>query len=378
MKKLVFDKDRVAEARDIRTRWYKGEKIDRTPFTFSVTPTVSNGWIPGNPYSFKEMCEDSSKAVEGWVASIQHQFDTFPDCDFLPVMLPYYLGEGILAAMYGSEQVIVDDNPPFTGKKVFTDVPDTARMSNDFEIEDTEWGRILKKHIERFIDATDGQVPIGMADYQSPYGTATKLVPNEELMLGMYDYPDVFHNFLQKVTDGIIKLITAMERWVGMDLIAHNVQNPIPGQRGLTLWDDYISVITPALHKEFCVPYNRQLYDRYGYGHLHTCGPYFPGYIDACVACSPRSMDIGIMRGFGRTRQDLLAFQKIAMENNILIYGSLATTDKHIKDDDWQQPDVALYETFIRGGFMPSGGGTYEEGLEFKKMIDKIDAVIYR
>jgi len=378
MKKLNYDKERVMEASDLRKRWYKGEKLDRVPFSYTVMPEKTKGMVaPGNPYTFREICTDSLKAVEGVIASFQYQFDTFPDCDYLPVMNPSYLGQGILAAMYGSGQMLDDNYPPFTDRRLFATIYEAADISNDFDLENTEWGQILKEHVVRFIDATDGQIPVGVADYQSPYGTATKLMPNEDLMIAMYEEPELVHSFLSGVTDGIIKLVEVMERWIGAEHLAHNVMNPIPGECGLIMWDDYISVINPDLHKEFCQPCNRKLYDRFGYGHLHTCGPYFPTYIDACIACSPRSMDTGIMRGMGKTRDDMLEFLKITGENDIILFGSLATNDVHIGNDSWKQPDISLMETFVRGGYMPSGSGTYEEGLAFRDMVDTVNSIIY-
>jgi len=374
IKSLNYNKERVAEAYDLRLRWYKGEKTERIPFTFTVMPEKTTGMVaPGNPYNFKEMCEDTKKAVDGIISSMQYQFDNFSDCDYLPVMNTSYLGQGILAAIYGSEQVLDENYPPFSNRRYFNDIYEAAELSNDFDFAETKWGRILKEHIECFVDSTSGQIPVGVADYQSPYGTATKLMPNEELMLAMYDEPELVHKFFEKVTEGIIKLVRAMESWVGAENIAHNVSNPIPGECGLSLWDDYISVITPDLHMEFCRPCNIKLFEIFGKGHLHTCGPYFPKYIDACIACSPRSMDTGIMRGFGKTKEDMLEFLRIAGENDILIFGSLDTNDVHIFNDEWKKPEPSFVEEFIKGGYMPSGAGTYEEGLAFCDMITNIN-----
>ena len=369
MKKLTFSKDRMAEARDIRERWYRHEITDRIPFTFSVHAPFANSWMGNNPYNFKEMCESSKKAVEGMILSMQHQFDTFPDCDYLPAMTLYYMGEGILAAIYGAEQYLVERDPPYTKGRLFSDIYDTQNISNDFEIEDTEWGKILKEHVLCFMDATNGDIPVGPPDYQSPYGTATKLMPNEDLMIAMYEEPELVHNFMGHVTDGIIKLTEAMEKWVGTDLYAKNLSNPIPGKCGFLIWDDYISVITPKLHMEFCAPYNRRLFEKYGGGHLHTCGPYFPGYIDSCLACNPDSMDISIMRGMGKTREDMYEFLKITKERNMRLFGWLGSNDEHVFNNAWQNPDDEMIQTFIKGGWMPTGSGTYEEGLAFKDKI---------
>ena len=373
MKKLKFDRERVAIAGDLRLRWHLGEKTERTPFIFTVTPDVQESWMPGNPYDFPEMITDTDKMLEGALMSIQHHFDTFPDCDYLPALNMFYLGEGILASMYGAEQYLVEKNPPFTKGRLFRDIYEAQNLSNDIDFEKTRWGGILKEHITRFVDATNGEIPVEVADYQSPYGTATKLVPNEELMLAMFDVPELVHEFLSKVTDGIIKLIKSMERWIGPEHLAWNIKTPIPGKCGIILWDDYVSVLTPALHTEFCAPCNKRLYDYFGRGHLHTCGPYFPSFIDACLACDPHSLDISIMRGQGKTREDLVEFFNITSKKNIRLYGSLNFNEKSIFESGVQEADDELLAMFIRGGYMPSGGGTYEQGLKFRETIEKID-----
>ena len=373
MTKLKYNKDRVEEAKDLLLRWYNGEKTERTPFQFTVTPEHNQAWRPGNPYNFREMITDSTKAVEGTLISFQHQFDTFPDCDFIPAMNMAYLGEGILASMYGAKQYIVEKNPPFTEGRIFNDIYEAQNLSNDFDFETTEWGKLLKEHITRFVEAVNGEIPVQVADHQSPYGSATKMIKNEELMMAMFDEPDLVHNFLSKVTDGIIKLIETMERWVGPENLVKNPHVPVPGKGGIILWDDYISVLTPDLHTEFCAPCNKRLYEKYGQGHLHTCGPYFPGYINACLACEPRSMDANIMRGFGKSREDLVHFRKVTQEKNILLFGKLVINDTSIFEKGTKEADDDLIAMYIKGGYMPSNDGIYEKGIKFKEFVERID-----
>ena len=373
MVKLRYDKERVARAKDLRLRWYNHEKTERIPFVYTVTPDVSGAWLPGCPYNFKDLVLDPKKAVEGNMLSIQHQFDSFPDCDYLPAMNLFYLGEGILASMYGAKQYVVADNPPFTEGRRFKNIYETQGLDNDFEIENTEWGAKLKEHAERFVHATNGEIPVIVADYQSPYGTATKLVPNEELMMAMYDAPELVHNFLALMTGGIIKLVEAMKTWVGAANVACNIKIPIPGECGIVLWDDYISVLNPELHKKFCAPYNKKLYERFGSGHLHTCGPYFPRFIDACLACEPRSLDISIMRGQSKMKADMLSFLEITKKEDIRLFGSLKMNEKSIFDEGTYEADEELLSMFIRGGYMPTNGGSYEKGLRYKEMIERIE-----
>jgi len=367
MIKLNYSQDRLAEAKEVRARWYNGEKT-RTPFILTGPPKDA-----GYRHNYKEMCEDSKIALDAMLSSIQYQLDTFPDCDYLPVMRLGYMGQGLLAALYGAEQYVVEKDPPFTKGRIFKDIYETERLSNEFDFDTNVWGRKLKEHADRFVDATKGQIPIGPPDFQSPYGIASKLMPNEELMMALYDEPELTRQFLDKVTDGIIKLLETIEKWVGVGNFVHNVDNPIPGKCGIIIWDDYISVLNPELHKEFCGPCNRKLYDRFGYGHLHTCGPYFPAYIDACLMCRPKSMDISIMRGETKTKSDLLEFLSIAQKNNIRLLGFLTISDDSVFNNNWIQADNTLIEDFVRGGWMPQFRGDYEDGMAFAKIIQNID-----
>ena len=164
-----------------------------------------------------------------------------------------------------------------------------------------------------------------------------------------------------------------MERWVGPENLVKNIHVPIPGKAGIILWDDYISVLSPDLHTEFCAPCNKRLYKKYGQGHLHTCGPYFPGYINAALACEPRSMDTSIMRGFGKTREDLINFRKITQEKNILLFGKIMINDISIFEKGGQEADDELLTMFIKGGCMPASDGTYEKGVKFREFIDRVD-----
>ena len=271
--KLSYNKDRVREAVDLCTRWYSGEKVERVPFAFSVPAPETKAWSNGSTYNFGEMCRSADKAVASQIAAVQYQFDSYPDCDYLPVFPLFYLGEGILAAMYGAEQLIIDDNPPFTKGRFLQNISELHKLPQKPDFENSEWGRLLKEHMMKLLDASNGEIPIGVADYQSPYGTATKLIPNEELMMAMYDEPELVHAFFDRITNGIIELVETMQKWTGDKLLATNVAMPIPGKAGGILWDDYISVITPELHDEFCKPYNLKFFERFGRGHLHTCGP---------------------------------------------------------------------------------------------------------
>ena len=51
---------------------------------------------------------------DGMIGKETAQFELFPDTDFLPVFNFDFMGEGVIASMFGAEQLVVENNPPFT------------------------------------------------------------------------------------------------------------------------------------------------------------------------------------------------------------------------------------------------------------------------
>ena len=353
---LKIDRDRILEARYRCTKYYNKQPVDKLPFRFfSGTPDCPN-------YSIGDMIRDTDKLIERKIAEINAQTESFPDTDFLPYLGMYFLGQGVVASMFGAQQYIVEDMPPFTEGRVMQTIYDLDKVPRKIDPEKDGWGPKLKEICEKFLDAVQCEVPVLVSDHQSPYGEATKILDNEELMMSMYDEPEMVHEFFDIVTTGIEDTIDAMEKWCGKENLVKNESMPVPGKNGVIIWDDYISVITPALHKEFCSPYNIRLFEKYGRGHLHTCGPYFNGYIDACLKCNPISMDFAIMRGMARSKEDMLEFRRITKEAGIILMGNADYTPEHIFDAKWGEKDDAYLHTMADGGIVYSEWGAKEDG----------------
>ena len=370
---LKLNWDRIAEARDLVGRWQKGAAVERTPYIYSVPAPDSKGWINGCMFGFGETAENPDKAVEGQIAAMNWQSETFPDSDWMPIFHLFHLGEGVVASMFGAIQKIDEFCPPFTKGRLLKRIEDVATLKERIDPDHDGWGPILKDNVLKFADATHGEVPVGVADHQSPYGCATKLLGNEALMLAMYDEPELVRRFLDLMVAATIDSVEAVKRWVGADLVCPNTSHPIPGEGDIIVWDDYVSVLTPALHSEFCAPANKQLFDRYGRGHLHTCGPYFPGYIDACLACGPATMDISAMRGMARSRGDLLEFRRLTAQAGVRLRGGLGANPVHQNDASAAQPwDEAFLRSMARDGLFFSDGGDADRGREVAALCRSI------
>lgn len=366
--KLNIDRDRYNEAKKRVADYYNHRPVDKIPFCYRIASK-------GTPhYNMMEKNDDFSLFVEENIASFNYQAEHFPDTDFLPVFNFDLLGEGLIPSFFGAEQLVVENNPPFTKGRVLNEIADVYKLPKRIDPEHDGWGARLMRLCDICLDATNGDVPIGMFDLQSPYGLATKLIENEKLMLAMYDEPEATKYFLELMTQAIMDTIDAVEKRVGKANFAKNIAAPLANDRtGLILYDDYISVLNPKLHEEFCCPFNIKLYERYGRGHLHTCGPYFNGYIEPCLTCKPVSLDLTIMRGMSRTREDFLLFREITRRDNIILSGYPIISEGSIFEQKFIQPDEEFLTEMARGGILPSVcGQTYAEGIEATKMWERI------
>lgn len=366
--------DRIQEAKERRLRQYQGKKIDKIPFIFGVSAPVCNAWISANPYSFSEMINDPKKAVEAHILSFNWQSENYPDSDWLPMFNTFIYGEGFVPSLFGAKQLIVEDNPPFTEGRILNSIEDVVNLPEKIDPDNSGWGPMVRNAVTMMLEAGKGNIPIQITDHQSPYGIATKLLGNEELIYAMYDEPELVHKLMAICTDALIDTARAMQRWLGAENVALNSTLPIPGEGGIILWDDYVSVINPELYTEFCLPYNKKVYETFGRGHLHTCGPYFEGYINSCVSCNPVSMDISSMRNLSRSREDMLKLRKITKEHGIILSGGLSANPvSQFESSTWQSPDENFFRQMADGGLIWGEGGTPEQGDIYKEWVTRFE-----
>jgi hypothetical protein len=353
---MNLDRDCLMKARERRSSWYAGHPIEYMLYNFNVIPP--SGRLPA--YTQREMIEDFDKLIELQVAGINWHTESYPDCDWLPYLSTANLGQGIIPTMFGAEQVVVENNSPFTEGRVLQSITDVEKLPERIDPEHDGWGPRLKELSIKLHDLGGDFVPVCCCDHQSPYGIAAKLLGNEELILAMYDAPELVDRLLSICTQATIDTARAMQKWIGKENVALNVNHPIPGEGGIILYDDYISVITPELHTRFCQPQNERLFQEFGRGHLHTCGPYFEGYINAVLACRPISIDTTYINGFNRTKEDMLRLRRITREHGIRHYGTATTSVENLALGKFEQPDEAYVRELADGGFFWGESGSRE------------------
>ncbi|MDR3070787.1 MAG: hypothetical protein LBU38_07265 [Propionibacteriaceae bacterium] len=115
--------------------------------------------------------------------------------------------------------------------------------------------------------------PFWGLDIQGPFSVADTIMGTTNLMLAMYDDPELVHKLLQMITDVSIELHS--------DHLAQAEHPGFPGRNfpsisenvGLVVSEDTpMIMLSPDMYREFSLPYVNQLSQHFGGLSVHCCG----------------------------------------------------------------------------------------------------------
>ena len=144
------------------------------------------------------------------------------------------------------------------------------------DVWDGRTGEVLRELQEQVVALPDG-VLIREPDIQSPMGVA-ELMWDDSFYTTLVDDPDPVHRLLEKVTGFTIAFVTEVRRVLGSRYNGAGFPLIWGAPRGTMIADDTMSLISPAMHLEFSVPYLNRFADACGPLYYHSCTwrePYF-------------------------------------------------------------------------------------------------------
>jgi hypothetical protein len=187
------------------------------------------------------------------------------DDDFIPFLDPF-TGTEIFAEAFGCKVHRPADNMPFALPLITTAaeadrirVPDlgSSSLAGLFEIADELRRRAGPEAVMRLVDT------------QSPMDIVALIWNKTELYSAMLETPEAVKQLAAKVHT----LFTAfLDEWFlryGREFIAHFPYYYLP--QGVTLSEDEVGAVSPAMFREFFLPELQALSDRYGGLGMHCC-----------------------------------------------------------------------------------------------------------
>lgn len=187
------------------------------------------------------------------------------DDDSIPY-LDVYTGTEIFAEAFGCNVHYSEDNMPFALPIVSTwqeaeklSLPELATSPLDRLI--TMMGRLRQK--------AGAQALVKMVDMQSPMDISALIWDKNTFYPALIEYPETVQCLSSKVHEFQVRFLDTWFHEFGLDYLAHYPDYYVPF--GITLSEDEIGVVNPAMFAQYFLPELEGLSRRYGQIGIHCC-----------------------------------------------------------------------------------------------------------
>jgi hypothetical protein len=258
--RMVLNRQRM----DARTRF---EYVDRVPVGYCV---VARYFAPVFGIPYNEFFRDAETQYHWQLQFAKYRIEQIPEDMFCtgPAITVYPYSDALGAEVVWPENETLQACPTIH----------TVEAMERFEIPPPDaglWGRLVDwcEQMRGFAAETrvrfrdvEGRVEVGAPNTGglSPHMLAIDLV-GTDFYWWQIEYPEACHRFLDKITRALIQTQEHFNRiW------------PRPRAGAVGLAEDTAQIMSLATFREFCVPYDRLLYDRLGGPDagrgVHMCG----------------------------------------------------------------------------------------------------------
>jgi len=176
------------------------------------------------------------------------------------------------------------------------------------------------ERVRYFTNQTEHKIPVSCLDMNGPMPISIDIVGSENFLMGMYNQPEELEYLLSFVVDNIILVTDAcIEAAGGVDNITCtdfcDMWFP-EGKKG-HVSDDVCAMYKPEFFERFSIPVNNRIFEKYGPGLLHNCGP------NPCVSQylnhTPRISGADLAYKF--SKEDLPTFRKAFAGQGVIYLG---------------------------------------------------------
>ena len=207
------------------------------------------------------------------------------------------VGCSCLATAYGATYYW-GDNPeqtPGVREKIITDLEQQVEALPHPDPYTDGWLPEGLRRIRLFAEAGEGFIPVSLLDAAGGINVASDLLGMTETFLAIKMAPEALHRLLDNIQDLYARTIRAGIEAAGGEANIATTDYPdiwFPeGFKGHAS-DDISAGFGPQVYAEFSAPYHARIFEEFGRGGLHNCGP------NPCHAAyvahpySPRSLDL--------------------------------------------------------------------------------------
>ena len=244
--------------------------VDRVPVSYCVVPRY---FAPLFDLRYIDVFKDVETHYDWQLQFAKYRIENIPEdgCCAPTIGVHPYFDNVIPPSGHGGEVGWPADGPPRAIPVIKTvdemERFQVARPDTGLRGKAIEWWHRMKDLVTQTkltFNGTEAQVQVGALSLGglSPHMIAVDLVGGD-FYWWMLEYPEACHRFLDKITQGEIASEKHTRR-----------VDPRPRGESYALAEDSAQIMSPQLFKEFCVPYSRAMFDRFGrQGRgVHMCG----------------------------------------------------------------------------------------------------------
>lgn len=117
------------------------------------------------------------------------------------------------------------------------------------------------------------QLWLRMPDTQGPLNTAGLVIDQTQLLMSVHTEPDLVKQFLNDITDFLIGYVRHCANGSNGQMCGFIWPYTFyPIDRGISLTEDLMPLLSPSMYEEFGLPCLRRLAREFGGLHIHCCG----------------------------------------------------------------------------------------------------------
>jgi len=235
-------------------------------------------WVTGSKdrdYTLRGELESTERQFQVNLEAIARTLKLVPD-DYIPTVR-ITQGYMTIATLFGIEMHWSDNpsQPPGIREHLINELGEVYQLRRP----SMEEG-IMPENVRRlryFSENLPADVYLTGIDNGGPLNNLKDLLDTNLLYTAFYDDPQAVHFLLNLLTDvqlemhhTLVKTVGAINRFACVDF------DPLwhPEKYVSFCSDDMCATISPKIFKEFSIPYNNRLYQPWGSGGLHNCGPH--------------------------------------------------------------------------------------------------------
>ena len=244
--------------------------VDRVPVQYCVVPRY---FAPLFNLRYIDFFKDVETHYYWQLQFAKYRIENIPEdfCSGPVIGVSPYFDNVIPPSGHGGEVGWSDDGPPRAIPVIHTveqmDRFEVAKPDTGLRGKAISWWQKMKDLVMQTrvtFNGQEGRVQVGLGlGGLSPHMIAVDLV-GPDFYWWILEYPEACHRFLEKITQGEIAAEEHARRLQGL---------PLTGD-AYGIAEDSAQIMSSQQFKDFCVPYSRALFERFGRKEreIHMCG----------------------------------------------------------------------------------------------------------